>query len=62
MDTVGRMVASTFGVRGKSGLQRAHCQVMPGRYRKILTDSATERIPPMTAGYYSASGKGEMVG
>lgn len=29
---------------GKSGLQRAECQVTPGK--RELTESATENIPP----------------
>tara|TARA_B100001989_G_scaffold193189_1_gene141978 strand:- start:20 stop:145 length:126 start_codon:yes stop_codon:yes gene_type:complete len=39
-------------IRGKSGLQRAGCQVTPGKCE--LTESATENIPPIF-------GKGEKV-
>ncbi len=42
--------------RGKSGLHRAECQVMPGG--RESTESAAERRPPMI---YSRSGKGERV-
>ena len=39
--------------RGKSGLQRAGCQVTPGGCESM--ESAAENIPPVSAG------KGEMV-
>lgn len=35
--------------RGKSGLQRAGCQVTPGK--RELTESATENIPPHSTVY-----------
>ena len=54
-----REYAST---RGKSGLQRAHCQVIPGRCLQAPTDSATENRPPMAIDCVDGSGKGETVG
>ena len=42
--------------RGKSGLHRARCQVMPGR--REPTESATENRPPMVR---KDTGKGETV-
>ncbi len=44
-----------FARGGKSGLQRARCQVTPGR--REPTASATESIPPKPF----VAGKGEMV-
>ena len=38
------MIAKLY-FRGKSGLQRAGRQVTPGR--RELTESATEKIPPL---------------
>ena len=46
---------SLFNHRGKSGLQRAKRQVIPGR--REPTESAAENIPPVN----SFAGKGEMV-
>jgi hypothetical protein len=48
--------------RGKSGLQRAHCQITPGRCHQAPTDSATENRPPMAVDDVDGSGKGETVG
>lgn len=45
--------------RGKSGLQRADRQVMPGRYSWVMgevTESATEKKPPVVL---RTAGKGE---
>ena len=51
---VNQAVADGLTIRGKSGLHRARCQVMPGERK--LTASATEKIPPCFL-----HGKGEMV-
>ncbi len=42
---VGQAIALCQTRRGKSGLHRVKCQVMPGR--REPTESATENIPPV---------------
>ena len=41
----GSLVWNLVVRRGKSGLQRARCQVTPGKRK--LTESATENRPPV---------------
>ncbi len=58
----GRTVAvadavTVLGYRGKSGLRRAGCQVIPGG--REPTESAAENIPPKSADGWT--GKGEKV-
>ena len=50
-------MTASFFVRGKSGLHRVECQVIPGG--REPTESAAERIPPKTS--LGMDGKGERV-